>query len=86
MSKRIEELVASIKRQTDHYADQDFYDTDIEELLKKFAVEMCEKQKKICLEEVVVGKKGAIGTYWYSADVVVDDTSILNSPLPEELI
>lgn len=85
MSKRIEELVASIKRQTDHYADQDFYDVDIEELLRKFAIEMCEKQKAICLKQVIVGKKGAIGTYWYNADVVVDNNSILNSPLPEEL-
>jgi len=85
MSKRIEELVASIKRETTHYADQDFYDVDIEELLERFAIEMCEKQKAICLKQVVVGKKGAFGTYWHSADVVVDDTSILNSPLPEEL-
>lgn len=78
MSKRIEELVASIKRETDHYADQDFYDTDIEELLRKFAIEMCKKQKQICLNNATA----RIEDY---DDAVVNVYSILNSPLPEEL-
>jgi len=81
----IEKLVDSIRRPTSHHGDQDFYDVDIENLLKKFAIEMCERQREICAEQVIVGKKGAFGIYWHDSDVVVDKDSILNSPLPEEL-
>ena len=63
------------------------YDVDkIIKAMTQYAIEMCEKQKKICLEQVTVGKKGAFGIYWHDPNVVVDDTSILNSRLPEELI
>lgn len=70
MSNRIEELVESIKRKTTHYADQDFYDIDIERILKEFAIEMCEKQKLICASYVQD-----------DASVVV----VLESSLPKEL-
>ncbi len=82
---KIEELVQSIKQETDHYADQDFYSGDIKRILKEFAIEMCEKQKKIILDKIEIGKKGAFGIYWNHEDVVLNNLSVLESPLPEEL-
>lgn len=44
MRKTFEELVEEIRRPTTHYADQDFYDTDIEallELVRKKTLEEC---------------------------------------------
>jgi len=82
MSKRIEELVESIKRQTDHFADQDFYDVDIERILKEFAIEMCEKQREICAENASLNEHDEYDrhddcTYTVSE---INQMSILNSP------
>lgn len=43
MRKTFEELVEAIRRPTTHYADQDFYDIDIEELLKLVRVKTLEE-------------------------------------------
>ena len=43
MRTTIEELVDSIRRPTTHYADQDFYDTDIEQLLKLVRIKTLEE-------------------------------------------
>lgn len=78
---RIEELVESIRRKSTHYADQDFYDTDIEDLLLKFAKEMCDKQKQICADNSRLIPVTEYGRTYNDIDL----KSIINSPYPEEL-
>ena len=73
---RIEELVESIRQKTDHYADQDFYEESIIGIMKQFAIEMCEKQKQLCLENAESDSP-------YHG---VEKDSILDASLPEELI
>lgn len=79
---KIEELVESIRRKSTHYADQDFYDIDIEDLLLKFAREMCDKQRQICADNVELEEDEEDE----GCEVWIDKLSILNSPYPEELL
>ena len=52
------------------------YDITVE-MLKEFAIYCCEKQKEICAENAEV-------SYGYSC--IIDKYTIINSPLPEELL
>lgn len=77
---RIIELIESIRKNTEHYADQDFYDVDIERIMKQFAIEMCRKQKQICSVNTECITKGIS----FNGEQAIDE-SVLNCSLPEEL-
>lgn len=65
MKKTIEELVEGIKRPTTHYADQDFYDVDIEELLllvrKQTLIEVTKLEKVLYYDSYQEEKVMGIG-------------------------
>lgn len=75
--ERIEDLSEAIERE--QYRT---YDVDkIVKAMTEYAIEMCERQREICTDE-------ACTTWGHGCDYdvkVVDQSSILNSPLPEEL-
>lgn len=67
MRKTIEELVEGIRRTTTHYADQDFYDIDIEELLllvrKQTLIEVTKLEKVLYYDSYQEEKITGISKY-----------------------
>lgn len=60
---------------------------EIIECMKEFAIHCCEKQREICAENVEMFEEG----YYNSNDDedtrwAVDKDTIINSPLPEQLL
>lgn len=53
------------------------------DLLKEYAILMCQKQKEICAEEAETRDIHPNGSYL--SHMVIDNNSILNSPFPKEL-
>lgn len=73
---RIEQLINGIKRPTTHYADQDFYDVDIEEIMKRYAIEYADE----CLR-IAANNARTIIKNWDTP--VVNKDSILYIKFPE---
>lgn len=76
MNEKIEELVESIRENSDIWS-QEFFPHRIEKLLVSFAREMCDRQRRICAYNAKIGKD--------ESDVWVDKLSIINAHYPEEL-
>ena len=59
------------------------YRQDVLDVMKEFAIYCCEKQREICAENA---KIMAMNHSRISDEYKIDMGSIINSPLPEELL
>ena len=66
-----------------HKTKQNYYFDNTVEMLKEFAIYCCEKQREICAENA---KIMAMNHSRISDEYKIDMGSIINSPLPEELL
>lgn len=74
-----EEFLDNVSSHLDEDSDEFYYKEEVKKLMIKFAKYHVEQALKEAVEKVIIGKKGAFGTYWNRGNLVVDEESILNS-------
>lgn len=78
---KAEEILAKFKNRSDHYADQDYDESQILRAMKEYAIYCCEKQREICAENAETITDTST-SYVYTS---VNSGTIINSPLPDFL-